>query len=188
MNVLRHDHISHYHELIALPRLFENGEESVTGSCGLQQWQSVVARTSDKVQMVRTVSTMQAAGHNSLCYRQPRTRPCKKRKDGAPAVSKGERKSKSQARATRPPTVSKRERKSKSQARATRPIDYFEIFLYINDSIRPGGGGVPGIHRFPKMELLEPIPNQLSIFAIQLSHKPLRPNPLLSRACSASLF
>ncbi len=54
-----------------------------------------VAGPSDKVQVMRAVGTMQSRGHNTLWYRLHRSRPfdalragsCKKRKDGAPAVS-----------------------------------------------------------------------------------------------------
>lgn len=45
-----------------------------------------VARTRDKVQVMRTESAAQAARHNNRWYRQHRARPCQERKDRAPAV------------------------------------------------------------------------------------------------------
>jgi hypothetical protein len=78
MDVLRHNHIADDDKVITHACLFENGEESFAGPYGFQKWQSVVAGTGDKVQVVRTIGAMQAARHTSPCYRQHRTRPCKK--------------------------------------------------------------------------------------------------------------
>jgi len=56
------------------------------------------------VQVVRPVCAMQTAGHYSPWYWQHRTRPCIKRKDGAPTVSKWEEKNRLE-RASHPPAA-----------------------------------------------------------------------------------
>ena len=63
MNMLRHHHIADDYKTVALSRLFENGEEPVASLGRTEKRQSPIARPGDKVQMVRTVSAMQAAGH-----------------------------------------------------------------------------------------------------------------------------
>jgi hypothetical protein len=84
----RHHNIADHDKREAPTRLFENHEEAITiPRCGTEKRQSPIARTGDKVQIVRAIGTMQAAG-----LRQHRTRSCKKRKDGAPSVSKWEEK------------------------------------------------------------------------------------------------
>src|SRR5450755_1367393 len=65
MDVLGPDNISDDHETIALARLFQNGEETVAGPRRTKKSGSPVVRTSDKVQVVRAVSAMQAAGHKA---------------------------------------------------------------------------------------------------------------------------
>ncbi len=98
MNVLRHDHIADHHEAITLACLFQNVHEPVATARRVQQGQSPVARASNKVQVVRPISAMQAGRHKSLWYRRHRTRPCKKPRAGHPRsrngkgirVSKGE--------------------------------------------------------------------------------------------------
>jgi len=83
------ERLAYNHETISLAHLFENGKESVAGARSAQERQSAIAGTGDKVQVMRAVGAMQAAGHEKssrkiLWYRQRRARPCKKRKDGAP--------------------------------------------------------------------------------------------------------
>jgi len=91
--MFRHHDISHNHESVSLAYLFENREEAVAAVGAVQKWQSSIAGTGDKVQVMRTVSAMQAAGHGtSHGTGSSDTRPCKKRKDGAPTVSERERK------------------------------------------------------------------------------------------------
>jgi len=62
--------------------------------CELCPEEAIAGSTSgDKVQVMGAVRTMQAAGRNQQpWYKQRRTRPCKKRKDGAPAVQERKRK------------------------------------------------------------------------------------------------
>ncbi len=92
VNVLRHHHLSHDDEPITLAGLFQNREEAVAGARGVEKRQSLVTGTGDKVQVMRTVTAMQAAGHNNSWYGQHRSRPRTKREDGAPTVSKREAK------------------------------------------------------------------------------------------------
>jgi hypothetical protein len=88
MNMFGHHNETDDYESISLTHLFENREKAVTGSRPVQKWQSSIAGTSDKVQVMRTVSAMQAAGHDTPHgIGSIDTRPCKKRKDGAPTVS-----------------------------------------------------------------------------------------------------
>ena len=102
VKMLRHDHVPDNHEPVALPRLFQNREEAVAAALRAQKRQSPVARASDKVQVMRAVGAMQSAGHNSPCYGQHRTRPCKNRKDGAPRVPERARRTRKDG----PPAVS----------------------------------------------------------------------------------
>jgi hypothetical protein len=64
-----------------------------------------MTRTGDKVQVMRAVAAMQAAGHGkSYGIGCTDTRPCKKRKDGAPRFQNGKGKTDGQcgeARRTR---------------------------------------------------------------------------------------
>ena len=87
-----HDDVAHNHEPVFLPRLFQNREETVAAACAAQKRQSPIAGAGDKVQVMSAVGAMQADGHNKPDgNKQHRTRPCKKRKDGAPAVLERER-------------------------------------------------------------------------------------------------
>jgi hypothetical protein len=52
-------------EAITSPRLFQDREEAITASRGLQRRQALVAGTSDKVQVMGTVSAMQSTGHDN---------------------------------------------------------------------------------------------------------------------------
>ena len=61
MNMLRHHDIPDDDESVALTRLLEDREEAITGG-RIQQRQSSIARASDEVQVVRTISAMQTAG------------------------------------------------------------------------------------------------------------------------------
>jgi len=101
--MLRHHDISDHHKLVALARLFQNRKKPVSDPCRTKQRQSPVTRASDKVQVMSAVSAMQAAGHDkSHGNRQHRTRPCKKRKSGAPFVPEREREGETKGSGTRP--------------------------------------------------------------------------------------
>jgi len=63
MDTLWHDDISHHYETVSLPRLFENGEKPVARPLRVQKRQAPITRTGDKVQVMRAVGSMQAAGH-----------------------------------------------------------------------------------------------------------------------------
>src|ERR1700685_3272984 len=104
VNVLRHHHISHDDEPITLAGLFQNREEAVAGVRCAEKRQPPVAGAGDKVQVMRTVTAMQAAGHNNSWYRQHRARPRRKREAGAPTVSEMG-KEEPEGRATPPPTA-----------------------------------------------------------------------------------
>jgi hypothetical protein len=66
MNMLGHHDVSDDYESVLLPRLFENGKEAVARTGCVEEWQAVIARASDKVQVMRTISTMQAGRHDKL--------------------------------------------------------------------------------------------------------------------------
>jgi hypothetical protein len=63
VDVFGHNDVSHQHEAVALARLFHNREEAVAASRAAEERASPVARTSDKVQVMRAISAMQSAGH-----------------------------------------------------------------------------------------------------------------------------
>jgi hypothetical protein len=65
VDVFWHDDVSHYDKSIALAGLFQNREESVAAARGAEKRQPPVARTSDKVQVLGTLTAVQAAGHNT---------------------------------------------------------------------------------------------------------------------------
>ena len=75
----------------APPNLFQNREQAVATACGAQERQSVITRATDKVQVMGAVGAMQATGHDKQNGTGSiATRPCKKRKDGAPSVPEWE--------------------------------------------------------------------------------------------------
>jgi hypothetical protein len=83
--MFRHDDISHYYKPVALAGLFQHGEESVAAPSGAQKRQAAITRTRDKVQVIGTVISMQAARHDKhYAISSIVAHPCKKRKDGAP--------------------------------------------------------------------------------------------------------
>jgi len=89
---LRHNNVSHDHESITPPRLFQNREEAVAAARAAQKRQSPVARPGDKVQVIAAVTAMQSAGHSKLHGTGgSATRPWQDRKDEAPTVSERER-------------------------------------------------------------------------------------------------
>src|SRR5579872_6275374 len=88
--MFRHDHVSHHHEAIMLASLFEDGEEAIAAARSTKKRQPPVTGTGDKVQMMSAVSAMQTGRHKIPWYRQHGTRPCKKRRSGAPTVSERE--------------------------------------------------------------------------------------------------
>jgi hypothetical protein len=95
--MFRHHDVTDDHEAISDAYLFENREKAVTAARSAQKWQSPITGTSDKVQVMRAVGTMQAAGHGKpYGIGSIATRPCQKRKDGAPTIRNGKRKSESQ--------------------------------------------------------------------------------------------
>jgi len=108
----RHD-ISDDYEPVFLPRLFEDRKEAVACAWRIEEWQTVIARVSDKVQVLRTVSTMQAGRLTISWYRQHRSRPCKNRKSGAPIVSN--RKVKSEIEEAGPRNIKGRSYRSRLQ-------------------------------------------------------------------------
>jgi hypothetical protein len=89
MDVLGHDDVSHNHEPVTLASLFENVNEAVAASGGAEKRQSSIAGTGDKVQVMRAVRAMQSARHHTHGTDSISTRPCKKRKDGAPTFRIG---------------------------------------------------------------------------------------------------
>src|SRR5581483_8771031 len=64
MHMFRHHHVSDHHKAVTLTGLFENLEEAVAGLGRIQQRQSLITGTGDKVQVVSAVGSMQARGHN----------------------------------------------------------------------------------------------------------------------------
>ena len=61
-----HNNVTDHHEAVALPSLFEHGEEAVAAARGTKQRQAAVAGTRDKVQMMSALVTMQSARHDKL--------------------------------------------------------------------------------------------------------------------------
>ncbi len=59
-----HHDITHDHEPITLAGLFQNLNEGITASRSAEKWQSPITRAGDKVQVMRAVGAMQAAGHD----------------------------------------------------------------------------------------------------------------------------
>jgi hypothetical protein len=45
--------------------LFENSKEAVARAWRVEEWQTVIARVSNKMQVMRTISTMQAGRHDN---------------------------------------------------------------------------------------------------------------------------
>ena len=80
--MFRHHDIADYDKTVAPTRLFENHEEAITSPRGTEKRQSPIARTGDKVQMVRARHRCDASRSASTppWYRQHGVRPCKKRK------------------------------------------------------------------------------------------------------------
>ena len=66
MHMFGHDHVSHHHKSVTLPRLLKDGEEAVSRWRRVQQGPAAVAGTRDKVQVMRAVSAMQAARRYSM--------------------------------------------------------------------------------------------------------------------------
>ena len=66
MDMLGHHDVSDDYESVLLPRLFEDRKKA--GACArrIKERQAVIARVSDKVQLLRTVSSMQAGWHDNL--------------------------------------------------------------------------------------------------------------------------
>src|SRR6202040_3447802 len=103
VDMFRHDDIADNHEPVASACLFKYGEEPVAAPGGSQERKSVIARASDKVQVMSTVGAMQAAWHDKPHGTSSiASRPCKVRKDGAPTVP--EREGKRLERVGHPPT------------------------------------------------------------------------------------
>ncbi len=71
--------------------IFVDGEESVTTVRRSQFRQSAITRTGDKVQVMSTVGAVQSGGHENYGTGVCGTRPCKKRKSGAPHIPEWER-------------------------------------------------------------------------------------------------
>jgi len=63
--MFRHHYVSDHHKAVPLTRLLKNRKEAVASLRRIQQRQSLVTRTGDKVQVVRAVGAMQARGHNN---------------------------------------------------------------------------------------------------------------------------
>src|SRR5262249_2725799 len=64
VNMFWHDNVSHNDETVSLAHLFENREEAVAATRSLQKGQSLVAGTSNEVQVVRPVHAMPTAGRD----------------------------------------------------------------------------------------------------------------------------
>ena len=63
--MFRHDNIPENDKAISSAGLFQNRKEAVTITRGTQERQSLVAGTGDKVQVMHTVSAMQATRLNT---------------------------------------------------------------------------------------------------------------------------
>jgi len=63
MDVIRHDHITHYHESIALPDLFENLQKQVAALGRCQPRLAMVTTASEIVEILVPVITPQAFWH-----------------------------------------------------------------------------------------------------------------------------
>src|SRR5208282_3831846 len=103
MNVLRHDHIADNHEALALPSLLQNREQAVAAGGGVKKRQAPVARASDKVQVMGTVSTMQSTGHTKPIVPAASYPPLQKTQgQGTPSFGTG-KKNETEGWATRHP-------------------------------------------------------------------------------------
>ena len=68
--MLEHHYIADYNKTETLTGLFQNVQEPVACPRRAQKRQSPVTRAGDKVQVMRAVGAMQAAGMNISWYRQ----------------------------------------------------------------------------------------------------------------------
>jgi hypothetical protein len=66
VNMFGHHDISDDHEPVLLPRLFEYYKESFACARRIEEGQTVIARVRDKVQVIGTISPMQAGRHDNL--------------------------------------------------------------------------------------------------------------------------
>ena len=64
--MLRHDNVADDHETAAQPSLFKHRKETVAAARRAKKWETPIARTRDKVQVMRAIVAVQAARHNKL--------------------------------------------------------------------------------------------------------------------------
>lgn len=64
VNVFGHDYISHDDEAVPLTSLLQDRKEAIATARAVEKRQSPVTGAGDKVQVMRTVTAMQAAGHD----------------------------------------------------------------------------------------------------------------------------
>jgi hypothetical protein len=64
MKMLRHDHVTHHHESIALARLLQDGKKHVTAAGRAQQRRTLITTAGNEVQVARAVVSVQSLGHD----------------------------------------------------------------------------------------------------------------------------
>jgi hypothetical protein len=89
MDMLGHHDIADDHESVFLPSLFGDGKEAVARARHIEEWQPVIARVSNKMQVMRTVSTMQAGRHNNPMLSAASFPPLQKSQEPALSVVEG---------------------------------------------------------------------------------------------------
>jgi hypothetical protein len=66
MNVLRHDHITDYHEAITLPYLFKDKKKEIAPLRSMQKRESVITAERDEVQKSLSVAAIESRHRRSL--------------------------------------------------------------------------------------------------------------------------
>jgi hypothetical protein len=80
---------SDHDKTVAPTRLFENHEEAITSSRGTEKRQSPIARTGDKLRMVRAIGSMQSAGREQPMVSAASYPPLQKTQEPALSVVEG---------------------------------------------------------------------------------------------------
>jgi hypothetical protein len=63
MNMIRHHHVSHHYEAIALPHFLQDPHKHIAFPCAAKPWLTVITTAREKMQMIVAVIALQALGH-----------------------------------------------------------------------------------------------------------------------------
>ncbi len=103
--MLGHDNVTDDDETVAQPSLFQHGKEAVAAARRAKKWETPIARTRDKVQVMRAIVAVQAPrGITSLAYQQHRSPPLQKAQGwGTHSFVMGKKKHQDRERLGHPP-------------------------------------------------------------------------------------